>query len=111
MSDASFLGLIQNAALLLAAALIFDLAALRWRPGKASLRQIPVGLVLGIIGIIVMLTPWSFAPGIAFDARSVLIGICGLFFGTFATAVAAAMTAAFFMNSLLFMIIFFVVIS
>ena len=95
MSDASFLGLIQNAALLLAAALIFDLAALRWRPGKASLRQIPVGLVLGIIGIIVMLTPWSFAPGIAFDARSVLIGICGLFFGTFATAVAAAMTAAF----------------
>jgi PAS domain S-box-containing protein len=95
MGQTSFLGLVENAALLLAVAMIFDLAAVRWRPGKASIRQVPVGLAIGVIGIIVMLTPWSFAPGIEFDTRSVLIGISGLFFGSFATVVVAAMTAAF----------------
>lgn len=94
MNSASFLGLIQNAALLLAVAFLFDVAAIRWRTTQSSFLQVPVGLALGIIGIAVMMTPWTFAPGIVFDTRSVLLGISGLFFGGIATSIAMAMTAA-----------------
>lgn len=95
MNSASFLGLVQNAALLLAVAFLFDVVAIRWRTTRSSLRQATVGLALGAIGVTVMLTPWTFAPGIVFDTRSVLLGISGLFFGSFSTAIAMAMTAAF----------------
>ncbi len=100
MISASFLALvhnalIHNAALLVAVAFIFDVVAIRWRPGQASFMQVPVGLALGSIGITVMLTPWIFMPGILFDTRSVLLGVSGLFFESLPTAVAMAMTAAF----------------
>ena len=95
MNGATFLGLVQNAALLLAVAFIFDIATKRWRIGELPFRQVPVGLILGTIGVTIMLTPWTFTPGIIFDTRSVLIGISGLFFGSIATAVVMAMTAAF----------------
>ena len=95
MNDEPFLGLIQNASLLLAVAFIFDLAASRWQTEQASFRKALVGLALGVIGITVMLTPWSFGQGIVFDTRSVLLGISGLFFGWVPTVIAMAMTAAY----------------
>jgi PAS domain S-box-containing protein len=95
MDDTSFVGLCQNISLLLAAALLFDVMAVRWRMGGALAVQALVGLGLGVIGISVMLTPWTLMPGVVFDTRSVLIGIAGLFFGFLPTAVAVAMTAAF----------------
>jgi diguanylate cyclase (GGDEF)-like protein len=96
MNAASFLGLVQNTALLLAAAFIFDVAASGWRTKRQSLfQQAPLGFAIGAIGITVMMTPWTFMPGIVFDTRSVLIGISGLFFGSFSAAIAMAMTAAF----------------
>jgi PAS domain S-box-containing protein/putative nucleotidyltransferase with HDIG domain len=94
MNDAPFLGLVQNASLLLAAAFIFDVATIRWHTGQTLLRQVIVGLALGTIGITVMLTPVKFMAGIVFDTRSVLIGICGLFFGSFSSVIAIAMTGA-----------------
>jgi len=93
MSNASFVGLVQNAALLLAVAYIFDVVATRWRIGQAYRGQILVGIALGVLGITVMLTPWIFEPGIVFDTRSVMLGISGLFFGFLPTAVAMVMTA------------------
>jgi PAS domain S-box-containing protein len=95
MNDTSFLGLVQNATLLLAVAFLFDVAASRWRVGQSSFWNALVGLALGAIGITVMLTPWTFGQGIVFDTRSVLLGISGLFFGFISTAIAMAMTAAF----------------
>ncbi len=95
MINPSFLALVQNAALLLAVAFIFDVAAIRWRTEQTSFRHAPVGLALGAIGITVMVTPWTFTPGIVFDTRSVLIGISGLFFGALPAAIAMSMTAAF----------------
>lgn len=95
MDHSSFVGLCQNISLLLAAALLFDVIAVRWRVREASLSQAFVGVALGTIGIIVMLTPWTLMPGVVFDTRSVLIGISGLFFGAIATTVAVVMTAAF----------------
>jgi len=91
-----FPALIQNAALLLAMAFIYDLLTSRHRVGPWPLLvQIAVGFALGGLGIIIMLSPWRYVPGIVFDTRSVLLGISGLFFGVVPTVVAMTMTAAF----------------
>jgi PAS domain S-box-containing protein len=95
MSDASFVGLFQNAVLLLGLAFMFDVAASRWRIGKELLWQALLGVALGAVGVAVMLTPWAFGSGIVFDTRSVLLGISGLFFGFLPTTIAVAITAAF----------------
>ena len=95
MIDSSVLGLIQNSALLLAVAFLFDVAASRLHIKQSSFWQAIIGLALGGIGIIVMQTPWIFGSGIVFDTRSVLLGISGLFFGFFPTIIAMAMTAVF----------------
>jgi PAS domain S-box-containing protein len=95
MNKAFFLQLVFNASLLLTLALIYDLLAVRWRVGRASLRQVPVGFIIGAVGVIVMLASWKMEPGIVFDTRSILIGVSGLYFGTIPTLVAMAITAAF----------------
>jgi PAS domain S-box-containing protein len=94
MNTTSFIGLVYNAALLLALAIIFD-TAVRWRTGQTLFRQLLVGLVLGGVGLALMLTPWTFASGVVFDARSVLLGISGLFFGAIPTLIAMGMTAGY----------------
>ncbi|HZK61746.1 MAG TPA: PAS domain S-box protein, partial [Anaerovoracaceae bacterium] len=95
MNQSAFLGLIQNTALLLAMALLFDLVSTRNRSKFSSLWQVPLGIILGGIGIALMLTPWVLTPGIIFDTRSILLGISGLFFGSIPTIIAIIMTAAF----------------
>mgnify|MGYP001209405857 CR=1 FL=1 len=100
MNHASLLALTHNAALLLAMLFVYDMASSRWRSGQpvsrrmASLQSVPVGLALGLIGVVIMLTPWQFQPGIVFDTRSVLLAISGLFFGAIPTVIAMGMTAA-----------------
>jgi PAS domain S-box-containing protein len=89
------IALIQNAALLLAMALIFDVTMRRWQMAKVSIRQVLVGIAIGGIGITLMMTPWQFVPGIIFDTRSILLSISGLFFGLVPTLIAVLMTAAF----------------
>jgi PAS domain S-box-containing protein len=95
MNKAFFLQLVFNASLLLTLALIYDLVAVRWQIGQASLRQIPIGIVIGSMGVILMLASWKLQPGILFDTRSILLGISGLFFGTVPTIVAMIVTIAF----------------
>jgi PAS domain S-box-containing protein len=95
MNKAFFLQLVFNASLLLTMALLYDLLAVRWRIGRASLRQVPAGIIIGIVGVIIMLASWKLQPGVIFDTRSILIGISGLYFGTLPTLLAMAVTAAF----------------
>jgi signal transduction histidine kinase len=82
--------LVQNAALLLAVAVVFDAISLRVDFERTRLQQAVAGLLLGVIGISLMLTPWQFAPGIFFDTRTVLLNIVGLFFGAIPTLAALA---------------------
>ncbi|MCW8331535.1 EAL domain-containing protein [Photobacterium sp. SDRW27] len=93
MNHAGLLALTHNAALLLAMIFIYDMAASRGHNLFTPLRAAFTGFALGLIGIIIMLTPWQYAPGIIFDTRSVLLGISGLFFGAVPTIIAMAMTA------------------
>ena len=95
MHESMFVGLAQNMALLLALVVVFDTIGLRFRKGTILLHRLTLGLVIGAIGLGVMVTPMPVVPGVVFDTRSVLLGISGLFFGSFPTIVAMAMTAAY----------------
>ena len=95
MPEGGFLALVHNAALLLALALVYDLATTRWRADASRLRQVPVGLAVAGLGVAVMLSSWTLEPGIVFDTRSILLGVAGLYFGTVPTVIAMAVTSAF----------------
>ena len=71
-------------------AVVFDAITLRVNFERTRLQQAIAGLLLGVIGISLMLTPWQFAPGIFFDTRTVLLNIVGLFFGAIPTIAALA---------------------
>ncbi len=95
MNISTIIGLVNNAALLLALGLLYDTLGPKPRGGKLTIQQALAGVILGAIGIAVMLTPWEFAPGVVFDTRSVLLSVSGLFFGSLPTLVAVLMTGAF----------------
>ena len=95
MNFNSLVPLIQNISLLLAAAILFDQFIVRRRIEQTVASRAAIGLALGGLGVVIMLTPWTLAPGIVFDSRSVLLCISGLFFGAVPTVAAMAMTTAF----------------
>jgi two-component system cell cycle sensor histidine kinase/response regulator CckA len=88
------MALVANATLLLSLVYIYDLLnGVRW-VSDTWVRQVIIGIAIGGLGVLVMLMPWTFAPGITFDTRSVLLAISGLFFGGVPTVVAVLMTSA-----------------
>ncbi len=95
MSNPAIIALLQNAALLLALVVVFDLLTHDQPLGGRTLRQALVGVILGGLGIGLILTSFQLEPGIVFDTRSVLLGVSGLFLGALPTGVAMAITAAF----------------
>lgn len=95
MQHPVYLGLINNAALLLSLGLLYELIGFRIKDSNAFSRQLLTGSILGGIGIAIMLNPWSFGQGIVFDTRSVLLGITGLFFGTIPVLLAVLLTGIF----------------
>lgn len=91
----ALISMIHNVAVLIAVGLLLDVFASRWLVGKIHMdSRCLLGFCLGIVGMLVMLTPWAVTPGIHVDARSVLIGIAGLFFGLVPTLIAMGMTSA-----------------
>ncbi len=93
MNESTFIGLANNAALLVALGLVFDTIVLKPSYEKTHIK-ILTGIVFGILGMAVMLTPWEFIPGVIFDTRSVILSIGGLFFGIIPTLIAVLMTGA-----------------
>jgi len=49
------------------------------------------GVLFGTAAILGMLNPLVLAPGLIFDGRSVMLSICGFYFGPIAAAIAAVM--------------------
>ncbi len=94
IEGSSFLTLLQNIAFLLSLVLIFDLLRLKVSEKNVFAKKILIGILIGGMGILIMLTPWVLSPGIVFDTRSVLLSITGLFFGAIPALVAMAITAA-----------------
>jgi len=92
MADLPFIGLINNAALLLALSLLYGL--LQHRADDLPW-QILRGFFFGLIGVGVMMNPWQFSPGVIFDTRSILLGVGGLFLGTVSTLIALVITCCY----------------
>lgn len=94
MDADSFAGLLNNAILLLALGVVYEVLSLNALPNR-HLRHVVSGVLVGVIGIAVMLTPWTLVPGLFFDTRWVLISICGLFFGWLPTLIAGVIMVLF----------------
>jgi len=100
MNEPIIIGLIQNIAVLLAFAMVYENFWLRDDNLLSLPSKILTGLVLGGISIVLLYTTWTLAPGLVFDTRSVMLAISGLFFGAVPTMVAIAIagTVRFFMG-------------
>lgn len=83
-----FTGLLLNTAVLLSFSMLYDNFWIKYNGKRTLLARILIGSVIGGIGIVLMLNPWTFMPGVVFDTRSVMLGISGLFFGAVPTFVA-----------------------
>ena len=94
MDNLSLLPLIYNAALLLVMLFIYSLFPLGGNLKTLGLKSIATGFGLGVIGMLIMLSPWQLSPGVVFDSRSVLLAVTGLYFGIVPTIIAVLMTAA-----------------
>ncbi|MHC1789421.1 PAS domain S-box protein [Solidesulfovibrio sp.] len=79
------LGLVNNAALLMAMALLYDSFIRAEVIAPSGGKRLLVSLALAAAGVALMLTPWPLRPGIFFDTRSILLAISGLFFGLLPT--------------------------
>ncbi len=94
MNSSVFMGLINNAALLLTLGLLYDFLGHLPRKSPPALQKTGTGILLGLIGTAIMMTPLPFGNGVVFDTRSVLLCISGFFFGAIPTLIAVLMTAA-----------------
>lgn len=81
-----YIEIVYNLALLISLSVLSGFIRHRrnWSPWIKSMFQ---GLVFGAIAIIGMLYPLKFSEGVIFDGRSVVIGLCGLFFGPLSTVI------------------------
>ena len=82
----AFLPLVQNAALLLGAAVL----SVTVTPLRPKVHQVIMGLGVGVLGVCLILTAWVHASGYIFDTRSILLGISGLYLGLVPTIIAMA---------------------
>jgi two-component system, cell cycle sensor histidine kinase and response regulator CckA len=95
MNIAVMAEIVRNAGILLALALLYDVISGRTRALSGLGARLGTGLAIGLLGIGIMATPYLWHPGVIFDARSVLLGISGLFFGAAPTAVAMVVMGAY----------------
>jgi len=83
--------LIRNSVLLFA--LVFVYGATNFKPKeKALTKKILLGVVIGAFAVLVMLNPWTSAPGLIFDSRSVLLSVTGMFFGWITTLISVVIS-------------------
>jgi PAS domain S-box-containing protein len=95
MKESIIIGLLQNTAILLAFAMLYQNIWIKnEEAAKSFSAKIIAGLVISGIGVILMFTPWTLVPGIVFDTRSVLLSVSGLFFGPIPTVIAMLATGA-----------------
>ena len=66
MKDSILIGLLQNAALLIAFSMLYQSVWIKNEATKTISAKILSGIVLGSICIILMFTPWMMVPGISY---------------------------------------------
>ncbi len=95
MENSFFAGLVQNVSLLLVFSFLYDFKWIDSIQTKKLWPKVFSGIIIGAIGIFLMHTPWTYAPGIVFDTRSVLLSISGLYLGAVPTLTAILVTGLY----------------
>src|SRR5450759_961091 len=95
MNQNIIVGLVSNAALLLSLGLIYDAFFHEKRAVFPLTRQVLVGLTIGAVAIVLMLTPVKWETGIIFDTRTILLGLTGLYFGAVPTLLAMTIASVY----------------
>ena len=90
MSGNLTLAMINNATLLLALSIIYEIRYI-FNIRNKQLSQVLSGILIGLIGIAIMSLSYTLMPGLIFDTRSVLIGVAALMFGFIPGSVAAGL--------------------
>lgn len=88
------LQLVQNLALLVMLAVGLQMLAARMERWP-MLYRVATGLLFGTVGIVGMMTPMRFAPGVIYDGRSIVLSLAGLFGGPIAAALATVMCGTY----------------
>jgi len=94
MKESILIGLLQNIAILFSFSMLYEYVWLKNEQRKKMFGKTTIGFFIGIIGIVLIFTPWTLMPGIAFDMRSVLLSISGLFLGPIPTIIAMLLTTS-----------------
>jgi PAS domain S-box-containing protein len=94
MSETLSMSMINNATLLLALSVVYELSYLFKRYTK-KLGSVFSGVVIGFICIVIMLFPFELRPGLVFDTRSILISVTALTMGAVPAAIAAGMAVIY----------------
>ncbi len=89
-----FLDLSLNIALLVALAATFQVIESRWHMRRLT-GQFLYGVLFGAVGLVDMMTPVHFMPGIIFDGRSIILSVSGLFGGPVVALIAALVCGAY----------------
>ncbi|MBJ6725937.1 PAS domain S-box protein [Geomesophilobacter sediminis] len=96
MNNSIFIGLVNNAALLLTLGILYDtFSPERARLARPLPRQAVTGVILGAMAVLLMKCPVVFSSGIIFDTRTILLGLSGFFFPTLSTIIAMALATAY----------------
>jgi diguanylate cyclase (GGDEF)-like protein/PAS domain S-box-containing protein len=94
MNKEIMISLIENIAILISVVFLYTLFIGSKLSGRLRYR-LALGLLNGCIGILLMWTALRLDNGVIFDARSILIGVSGLFFGFVPTVVSGAIMLAY----------------
>ena len=89
------LGIIHNISILLALSMLHYLFGLKPVNQYKGVMEISLGVLVGMVGIVLMLSPWTLQPGLVFDSRSILLAVSGLIVGPIPTIIAMATTALY----------------
>lgn len=88
------IGLILNLSLLVTLSVISGFFLRVWKK-ETIFGKIMQGILFGMIAIIGMIFPFSLAPGLIFDGRTIIISLCTLFFGVLSGAISASLALLF----------------
>lgn len=88
------LTLIQNVALVVMLATVQRYLA-RMLEARPWLARMASGILYGAVAIVGMLTPFSFAPGVFYDGRSIILSLAGLFGGAWVALIATVIAAGY----------------
>jgi PAS domain-containing protein len=86
--------LIFNLALLVSVSVLSGFIDQRWKRESAT-GVVLQGLMFGLVALLGMLNPFVLAPGLIFDGRSVVLSLCGLYFGPVSGVIAAVIALVY----------------